>query len=124
MSAIKDYLNIVRAGIKNGDKIIESLVVASQVKNGTASEGAIAEILRRKEICANCPFNSKNAKRDRGYNSSIPFEHCTLCLCRIGADDSKEACLSCTCGINEWNKRNQDKPPMEVKWGPYTETKN
>jgi len=119
MSAIIDYLNIVKNGIKNGDKIIESLLISAKVKNGDITDEALAEILRRKEICASCSFNSENAKKERGYNSSIPFQHCTLCLCRIGGEDTKEYCLSCNCGITELNKKNSDKPPMELKWKAF-----
>lgn len=119
MSVIKDYLSIIRDGIRNRDKIIEALAVSAQVKNGRINDEALAEILRRKEICATCPFNSENAKRDQGYSSSLPFVHCKLCKCRIGGDDSKEYCLSCNCGALAWNERNPDKPPMELKWTAF-----
>jgi len=122
MSALKDYLTIVKNGIKNGDKIIEALAVASHAKTGNIEPEALAEILKRKELCAACPFNSENAARDRGYSSHVPYKHCTLCICRIGGDDTKEYCLSCNCGMSEWNKRNPDKTPMELKWTAF-ETK-
>ena len=126
MSAIKtigEYLTAVRRGISNGDKIIESLVVSAQVKNGEITEGALAEILKRKDICASCPNNSTNAKKANTYSSSLPYEHCILCSCRIGGDDTKEYCLSCECGIAVWNKNHPPAQKMEVKWGPYDITK-
>lgn len=123
MSLVKDYLSIVTNGIRNGDKIIEALTVSSQVKNGTVEPEALAEILRRKDICASCPFNSVNAEKNDGYESSIPYQHCTLCICRIGGTDTKEYCLSCNCGIKVLNDRNKDLPPIPLKWEAF-ETSN
>jgi hypothetical protein len=119
MKLFTEYLELVRNGIKNGDKIIEALMVSAQVKNGKISDEALAEIMRRKEICAGCQFNSDNAKRDRNYNSYLPFTHCTLCKCRIGGNDTKEYCLTCNCGALAWNERNPDKKPMELKWKAF-----
>jgi len=126
MSVIKDYLKIVQAGIRNGDKIIEGLVVASQVKNNNIEPEALAEILKRKDICASCPFNSVNAARDNGYESNVPYQHCTLCICRIGGEDTKEYCLSCNCGITELNKRNKENgiAPLPLKWQAFKTTNN
>jgi len=118
IKTISEYVDIVRKGIENRDQIVEALVVSAQVKNGEIDEGALAEILRRKDICASCVNNSTNAKATGTYVSAIPYEHCTLCKCRIGATDSKEYCLSCECGIAEWN-RTHPHQKMEVKWTPY-----
>lgn len=123
IKAIGEYITAVRRGIENGDKIVEALITAAQVKNGNISEGALAEIMRRKDICASCPFNSKNAKLAGTYNSSLPYEHCILCSCRLGGNDTKEYCLSCECGIAVWNKNHGQLQKMEVKWGPYDVTK-
>lgn len=130
MSILKDYLNIVKAGIKNRDKIIEAIQISAMVKNAengklaTISEEAIAEIMRRKEICASCPFNSKNAKKAGLQIPHAPYEEfCIHCLCRIGADDSKEYCLSCKCGISEWNRLNPDKQ-LPLKWEAFNEKNN
>jgi len=80
--------------------------------------------LRRKDICAGCPFNSRNAKANGSYTSSLPYEHCILCYCRIGYDDSKEYCLSCKCGAHAWNKMHPDLKPLEVKWTSFGNLKN
>lgn len=120
MSKLIDYLTVVKNGIKNGDKIIEALSVSALVKNGKISEEALAEILRRKDICAACPFNSNNAPSHGLPVLDVDFQHCTLCTCRLGGDDTKEYCLSCNCGIEVWNKRNPDKPPMPLKWSAFT----
>lgn len=118
IKSIQEYLQAVRLGIQNGDKIIEALTVSAQVKNKEISEDALAEILRRKDICAVCPHNSKNAKEQKIYNSALPYEHCILCKCRIGYDDSKEYCLSCTCGVQVWNDSHPNQM-MEVKWQAF-----
>lgn len=126
MSVVKDYLKIVQNGLRNGDKIIEALFVASQEKNGILDAEAVAEILKRKEICAACPFNSRIAKVEHAYESNIPFEHCTLCECRIGYNDSKEYCLTCNCGITVLNERNKQNglPELPLKWKAFEKTSN
>lgn len=121
--AIKDYISLVVNGLKNGDKIIEAMVVGAQVKNGSASTEEIAEIMKRKEICAACPFNSKNAAAHGLKAHDLPFEHCIHCKCRIGGSDTKEFCLTCNCGITEWNKRNPDQQ-MPLKWKAIRNEKN
>jgi predicted nucleic acid-binding Zn ribbon protein len=121
MSKIKDWLTVVKAGVKNGDKIVEAIWVSTQIKNeGQVSVEAVAEIMKRKEICASCPYNSKNAPEHGLTALDVPFQHCIFCACRIGGDDTKEYCLSCNCGIKEYNKRNPE-TPMELKWSAFEE---
>ena len=121
VKSIGEYLNAVKLGIQNGDKIIEALTISTQAKNGKISDEALAEIWRRKDICEICPFNSRSAKKAKTYNSSLPYEHCILCKCRIGYDDSKEYCLSCVCGVQVWNEQNPNQK-MEVKWESFDPT--
>lgn len=119
LKTIKEYIDVVKNGIMNGDKIIEALIVSAKTKNKTISPEALAEILRRKDICATCSFNSENAKKNGTYNSSLAFQHCILCQCRIGYDDSKEYCLSCNCGAEVFNGMNPHLPKIEVKWKSF-----
>src|SRR5437899_10439536 len=105
IKTIGEYLQAIKLGIQNGDKIIEGLAVSAQIANGEITDEALAEILKRKDICAACPYNSRNAKAAKTYNSGLPYEHCILCHCRIGYEDSKEYCLSCTCGVMAWNEK-------------------
>lgn len=124
MSKLLDYLKVVKAGIENGDKVIESIWIASQVRNKHASPEAVAEIMMRKEICAKCPFNSKNAVANKTYTTNLDYDHCIFCLCKVGSEDGgKEYCLSCKCGISEFNKKHPDKE-MPLKWGPFDKEKN
>lgn len=132
IKSIGEYAELVKKGVQNGDKIIEGIRVSAKIKEqkkrealglphleNEISDEAVAEIILRKELCANCEFNSKNAEKLRDYSSSIPFTHCTLCKCRIGEDNSKEYCLSCNCGMEAWNNRNPHLPPMELKWRAF-----
>lgn len=121
-NSLEEYLKVVKLGIQNGDKIIEGIITAAKVKNGEVSEEGVAEILRRKEICKNCNFNSTIASDTRHYKSSLPYEHCTLCLCRIGGDNTKEYCLSCKCGKDVWNNSNPTKPQMILEWDSFEPT--
>jgi hypothetical protein len=137
VKALNEYVEVVKAAVQNGDKIVEAIRTSALVKekekkeklglpadDTTISDEAVAEIMRRKEICASCPFNSANAARDRNYSSALPFQHCTLCKCRIGGNDTKEYCLSCNCGIDTWNKRNEHLTPMELKWTAFEQPTN
>lgn len=126
MQKMKDYLKVVKNGIANSDKIIEAMWVSAQIKNegSSISEEAIAEIMKRKEICSTCPYNSKNAAAHGMKALDVSFQHCILCTCRIGGDDSKEYCLSCQCGISELNRQNPDKPPVPLKWSAFTDKNN
>lgn len=125
IKSIGEYLEAIKLGFQNGDKIIESMQISAQVKN--AEEGkessvtpeALAEIMRRKDICAACPFNSRHAKEAKTYTSSLPYEHCILCRCRIGYDDSKEYCLSCNCGAQAWNEVKPPEQHLEVRWTSF-----
>ena len=51
IKSIGEYVNAVKLGIQNGDKIIEALTIGAQVKNGKITDEALAEIWRRKDIC-------------------------------------------------------------------------
>ena len=57
LKTIRDYTEAVINGIQHGDQIIEALIVAAKVKNGSGeiTPEELAEILRRKEICEGCP---------------------------------------------------------------------
>lgn len=136
IKSIGEYLTVVKRAVQNGDKIIEAIRTSAAVKRKKElielglpvdefeiSDEAVAEIMRRKEICAVCPFNSANAKILRNYSSDIPYQHCVLCSCKIGGNSSKEYCLSCKCGADAWNKRNPDLPKIDLKWDSFVETK-
>jgi hypothetical protein len=116
IKTIREYAEVVKNGIKNKDQIIDALMMGAAVKNGKVDDADLAEILRRKDICAACPFNSKNAIAKGTYVSALPYQHCALCQCRIGGEDTKEYCLSCTCGAEAYNKMYPHLTQLEVKW--------
>jgi hypothetical protein len=124
LKTIKEYTEVIVNGIQNGDKIVESLVTGAKVRNKTISTELLAEILKRKEICKGCPFNSLNALKDGVYKTTLDFQHCILCKCRIGYEDSKEFCGSCECGAAAFNKMNPHLPPIEVKWTAFNSKEN
>jgi hypothetical protein len=95
---------------------------------GMLPEEEQAEIVRRRLICAECPFNSINAKNN-GYTSDRLDEHCVMCGCTIAR---KTASLSSACGIDCCNYEpttkcnckkpnlakynNVNKTNLELKW--------
>lgn len=97
--------------IKNRKKILEGIKNNIKLEYGELPEKDIELIVKRRLICMECPFNSKNAEKDGWYASNRPDEHCTMCLCNISL---KTACLSCECGIAEYNEKNNSN--MEIKW--------
>lgn len=122
LRTLKEYTEVIMNGIANGDKIIEALIVSAKAKNEKINAEALAEILRRKEICAECPFNSKHAIASGTYTSSLDFQHCILCKCKIGGEDTKEYCLSCNCGAEVFNTMNPHLPAIQVKWKAFDES--
>lgn len=59
-------------------------IILEGLKNLLFSTGKIGYIAsKRRTICKVCPFNSKNAKKYKGYKSNIPFNHCTECGCSL-----------------------------------------
>lgn len=63
----------------------------------------------RKAICIMCPYNSTKGKI--GLTST-----CTLCGCFLVP---KSKCLSCNCGIEDYNEKHPESP-MELKWAAVT----
>jgi hypothetical protein len=90
----------------------------TNVKNefGLLPENIQDTIAARRLICAECPFNSENAKKDGLYESERPDAHCILCSCNI---HTKTACLDCICGIDVYNQDKEEKDKLEIKWDKY-----
>jgi hypothetical protein len=80
------------------------------------------EIIRRRVICAACPFMSENAKTSseyfrlsgKHYITDRTEAHCSLCGCPL---TTKTACLSCKCGADSFNK--EHKTNLELKFEEY-----
>lgn len=82
--------------ISQGDKILEGIFNQVRMEYDMLPEDQQKEIIRRRVICATCPFNSSNATKD-GYTSNRLDEHCVLCACTLSR---KTASLESACGID------------------------
>jgi hypothetical protein len=91
-----------------------------------------AEIVRRRLICAECPFNSDLAKQAGTYSSDRIDIHCIMCGCTIARKTASlssacgitccnaEPLQDCTCkpkGLKEYNEKNNIN--MKVKWEAF-----
>lgn len=119
MSKWLEHIKLLPKGLKNPGLVIEGHLNNLRLELGTLPEDQEAEIVRRRLICSQCPFMSKNAEQLTGFKTDRTEEFCTLCSCPI---KSKTASLASTCGIDYYNKKHPDKP-LDVKWLPY-DTKN
>lgn len=113
-----EKLRIILKGIKNFDKVLEGVMNKKSFTNLSIENQE--EILSRLATCANCPFNSINANLSKEYfnlfgehyETKRSEPHCALCGCII---EFKTACLSCNCGIEEYNRKNPLNK-QELKW--------
>jgi len=112
-----EFLKLVPRGIKNADKILEGIVNNVKLNNGTLPEDEQEEIIRRRLICATCPFTSSNAVTNTAlnYKTDRIDEHCIHCGCPIA---TKTASLEANCGIEIYNANNPT-TPMKLKWESY-----
>lgn len=103
--------------MKNADKIVEGLVNKVKMNYDFLPKNEQDEIIRRRLICASCPFMSSNAVSNPAlnYKTDRTDEHCSLCMCNI---DLKTASLSANCGIEVYNDEHPD-TPMGLKWTEY-----
>ena len=115
MSALLEYLKLLPKGIANADKVIEGIINNVKFKHGDLPEDEQNEIIRRRAICAGCPFMSENAKAAGNYISQRGDPHCIHCQCDI---EWKTSSLASRCGISVWNHRNP-KNQMPLKWDVY-----
>ena len=91
MSKITEYVNLIIKGAPHTKQIIEGIINNVQLKHGKLPEEQRAEIVRRRFICAQCPFMSKNAEKSeeykaltgKNYKAFRRAEHCSFCGCGI-----------------------------------------
>lgn len=123
MSKFTEYLKLIPRGLPNAPQILESIVNDVSLKLGKLPEKEQEEIVRRRMICAACPFMSKNAKTSleyvrltgRSYKTDRLDEHCTFCGCEL---KMRTRALSSECGIATWNKENPDNK-IPLKWTKF-----
>lgn len=93
------------------------------MKWGHLPKEQVDEIMRRRFICTQCPFMSRNATssseyfnlKGKHYTTRREDEHCSLCGCGI---EGKTASLAATCGAESWNTEHPEKQ-VEVKWTKF-----
>lgn len=117
MSKFLEYLKLIPRAIVDADKIIEGQINIVKMKHGNLPEDEQAEIIRRRIICATCPFLSSNAVTNSAmnYKTDRTDEHCIYCGCPI---DRKTAAFSEKCGIEIYNGKHPDNK-LPLKWDVY-----
>ena len=120
MSKYLEYAKAALKGINNSNLIIEGWINEAKANAGDLDEETLAEILRRREICSQCPFNSINAKTSEEYKELFGENyktkrnelHCAICLCPI---KSKTASMHSECGMASDEKTAN----LELKWKAF-----
>lgn len=125
MSKFTEYLKLIPRGLPHSKEILESVVNNVKMKLGNLPEEHQEEIIRRRLICATCPFMSKNAlnsveyKRLTGINYTTDRNdpHCSFCGCEI---NMRTGSLSSECGVRQWNTSNPNNT-IALKWTKFEE---
>ena len=120
MSKLTEYLKLIPKGLGNPTQVLEGWINAYKLDNNQLSDKDIEKIISRRVICETCPLNSINAKTSKeykelygeNYKSSVDYLHCSICSCFIS---KKTACLTCHCGLEEYNNENPDNF-QNLKW--------
>jgi hypothetical protein len=120
LKKLTEYLKLIPKGLGNPTQILEGWINDYKLDNNQLSEQDIEKIISRRVICETCPLNSINAKTSKeykelygkNYKTSVDYLHCSICSCPIKA---KTACLTCHCGLEEYNNENPDNF-QNLKW--------
>ena len=125
MSRLSDYIELVKRGIPNIDKIANGVLNQVKDKFGTLPLNAQEEIARRRLICNECPLFSLNAKENDSYYQelfkgkfefdSVRNKYCGSCGCPY---ETRTASLESNCGLEHYNNTNKDKQ-IPLKWTFY-----
>lgn len=123
MSKTTEYLNLFLKGIPNSKEILSSIVKNVQLKYNTLPENEKEEIIRRRVICASCPFMSKNAISSeeylsltgKNYKAYRRADHCSFCGCGV---DMRTGSLDSNCGAETWNKEHPENT-ISLKWTKF-----
>ena len=120
MSKFTEYLKLIPKGLKNPQQVLEGWINDYNFDNLPKEE--VEEILKRRAICEQCPFNSLNAKTSKEYFDVFQkhYEterddlHCSVCACPI---KTKTASLDSECGLSADDKTKD----LQLKWNKYNE---
>lgn len=121
MGLLSEYLTLVGKGIKNFDKIVEGIYNEKNLNSLSEEEKTI--INDRTSKCAECPFNSINAKLSEEYfklfgehyETNRRDAHCAICGCLL---KYKIPSLSSNCGLEIYNAKNKNNV-QPLKWKSY-----
>lgn len=129
MSRLKDYIDLVKRGLPNIDKIAEGVINQVKEELGALSPEEQEEIVRRRLICQSCPIFSLNAKKDQAeykklFNEDFKFDsirntYCGSCGCEY---KTRTASLSSECGLSYYNELHPENT-QELKWKTYKKYK-
>ena len=109
MSKLTEYAKLVpKTKVPN---LLEGLTNQVMMSVNMLPEHEKRVIMKRRDTCNTCEFNSKNAKLI-GYETEREDYHCSMCGCPIA---SRTASLLSNCGIEVWNAENPDHI-MPLKW--------
>lgn len=115
MGIITEYIKALGEAIKHPQLVIEGWINDAKLNRGDLKSDEMAEVLRRRAICEECPFFSVNAVKDGNYITQRQDPHCIQCGCPIA---KKTASLESSCGIEIYNRKNKDNQ-IPLKWGPF-----
>lgn len=129
MSKYLEYAKLAFRGIKDIDKIAESVLTQVKLSHGNLPEDEQEEIAKRKLICHSCPFYSLNLKTSdeeyvKLYNEKFQFngrddeKFCGICGC---PEKTKVSSLSSNCGLEYYNEKHPN-IKQKLKWKSYTKT--
>lgn len=115
LNRIKEYISLLPRIIKNADLIAEGVI--NKLNESSLTENEKFEIVKRKLICEECPFNSKNAVhiKELNYKTERIDDHCIQCSCNI---DLKTHSLESRCGLSVYNAKNPNNQ-VPLKWESY-----
>lgn len=120
------YAKLVPKALKNFPNVVEGVINSVHLEAGSLPENEKEEIIRRRLICAACPFNSQNAvtsKEYRDIHNGQSFKpekgrddlYCSICDCNI---NWKTASFDEKCGLNYYNDLHPENK-QELKWDVY-----
>lgn len=128
MSKITEYLKLLPKALANAPNLIEGIINNVRLAHNMLPEEKQDEIVRRRLICINCPFNSYNAMTSpeyqelygEHYTTDRADLHCSHCACNV---DLKTAALDEQCGLSYYNDVHPENK-QELLWDVFKTNEN
>ena len=123
MNRIVEYIKLIPKGLPNSLQIIKGIVYSVGLFYDLIGDKKKKEIINRRMICLDCPYNNKLANSSPDYFRLFKKEyktnrkdlHCTICGCPIKI---RTASLDTECAISEWNDEHKEMF-LPLKWNKY-----